>query len=242
MIHVAQRAAVATGCGWQQSCTVPTLDNKINESQTEMNEPSLEPQLLQAKSISLKEIGSMVWNAEHNNDLLTVSNCGHTVEWCPSKSSDTANRYPPAWVPAITMAQLHSGRFAWDFVVNEMADRQIGIGFMLLWNFGPDWGFFGYLGASPTAWAYDPSTGDVVTAESSVEGNLPTFENRHTGKVRIELDLPRNAEGSAMFSINGVASRPILLPRGSVVLPAACLLKESQKVTIESFARSEETV
>lgn len=181
----------------------------------------------------------MKWSTQHNSHLLTVSNAGLTIEWGPKKPEYTAKYYPPAWVPATTMAQLHSGRFAWDFVVNEMADRQIGIGFMLLWDIGPDWGFFGYLGASRTAWSYDPSTGDVVTEEKSIQGNLPTFEDRRTGTVSVELHLPRYAEGSGVFSVNGVASRPIPLPMGSVVLPAACLLNESQKVTIEGFTMSE---
>ena len=54
-----------------------------------------------------------------------------------------------------------------------MASRQIGVGFMLLWNIGPDWGLFGYLGASATAWSYDPSTGDVVSATKSIQMLLP---------------------------------------------------------------------
>lgn len=34
----------------------------------------------------------------------------------------------------------------WDFEVSGLAGRQIGVGFMLDWDIGPDWGFFGYLG------------------------------------------------------------------------------------------------
>lgn len=234
-------AVIFVGCDSQRPNTVKTSNDEADEKQPPMNKPTPEPQLLQAESLAPNDLGSMVWNPEHHADLLTVSNSGQAIEWGPRKPEYTAKHYPPAWVPATTMAHLHSGRFTWDFVVKEMADRQIGIGFMLLWDVGPDWGFFGYLGASRTAWSYDPSTGDVVTEGNSIEGNLPTFSDRHTGKVTIELDLPRNAEGKGVFLINGVASRPISLPKGSVILPAACLLKESQKLTIEGFTQSETT-
>jgi hypothetical protein len=136
------------------------------------------------------------------------------------------------WVPASTRARLHSGKFRWDFVVEEMACAQIGIGFMLLWDVGPDWGFYGYLGSSTTAWAYDPSTGDVVCNTKSIQGGLPKIADGHRGVVTVRLDLPRDAEGTARFSINGTEARAVLLPVSSVVLPAACLLKETQRVTL----------
>jgi hypothetical protein len=138
---------------------------------------------------------------------------------------------------ASTRLCLHSGRFAWDFTVDEMASAQLGIGFMLFWNIGPDWGFFGYLGASTTAWAYDPSTGDVVSGTASIQGGLPKFQNQHTGVVSVELDIPRDAEGCGRFIISGIETSAIRLPRGAVVLPAACFLKETQKVTLENFRR-----
>jgi hypothetical protein len=133
---------------------------------------------------------------------------------------------------------LHSGSFRWDFVVEEMARAQVGVGFMLLWDIGPDWGFFGYLGASPTACAYDPSTGDVVRNTKSIQGDLPKFADRHTGIVSVHLDLPRLAEGSARFLVNGAETRAIPLPEGAVVLPAACFLKEGQRVTLANLQRS----
>jgi len=206
-----------------------------------MNDQHIEPGLLQAESFSPTDHGTMEWNPDHNADLLTVSNAGKTVTWGPRKPEYTGKYYPPSWVPATTLCYLHSGRFTWDFVVNEMSKRQIGIGFMLLWDVGPDWGFFGYLGASGTAWSYDPSTGDVVTNTESIQGNLPTFADGHTGTVSVELNLPRNTEGSGVFLINGAASQPITLPKGAVVLPAACLLEESQRITIENFKTLEIT-
>ena len=138
-------------------------------------------------------------------------------------------------MPASTRSRLHSGRFEWDYVIEEMAGAQIGIGFMLLWDLGPDWGFFGYLGSSTSAWAYDPSTGDIVTHTESIQGGLPKIADGGAGVVTVRLDLPRDAAGMGLFSMNGVESLPIGLPEGSVVLPAACFLKESQRVSLANF-------
>jgi len=200
-----------------------------------MNTP---PKLLRATSLDESDIGSFEWNAKHNADLLTVSRGGMTIEWGSRKWGHTGH-YPPAWVPASTRAHLHSGTFRWDFVVDVLAKRQIGIGFMLMWHddkhTGPDWGFFGYLGASPSAWAYDPRSGDVVVNTASIEGGLPKFEE--TGTVSVVLELPRTAAGSARFEVDGRTSKNIALPEEAVVLPAACLLKESQRVTLANFTR-----
>ena len=143
----------------------------------------------------------------------------------------------PAFVPASTRSQLHSGTYRWDFVIDEMAAAQIGIGFMLLWDVGPDWGFFGYLGASSSAWAYDPSTGDIVRNTESIHGGLPTLADGHTGVVSVELNVPRHAEGNARFMVDGVATPRVELPASAVMLPAACFLKERQKVTLANFRR-----
>jgi hypothetical protein len=97
------------------------------------------------------------------------------------------------------------------------------------------WGFFGYLGSSPSAWAYDPSTGDVVYNTKSIQGGLPKITDGSAGVVTVRLDLPRDAAGTGGFSMNGTDSHPIRLPEGSVVLPAACFLKESQKVSLANF-------
>ena len=195
------------------------------------------PELLQASSLSESDLGVFEWDREHNPQLLTTSDDGKTIHWGPRKPEYSSEQYPPAWVPARTHAHLHSGGFRWDFMVDEMAEGQIGIGFMLVWDVGVDWGFFGYLGASSTAWAYDPSTGDVVCRENPIEGGLPKFRDGRTGVVSVELDLPRHAEGSARFLVESVASTPISLPRGAVLMPAACLLRESQRVTLAGFDR-----
>jgi hypothetical protein len=193
------------------------------------------PSLLQAKAFAHDDIGTAKWSAEHNGELLTVTNNGRTIEWKPQQPGE--DKRTPAWVPASTCLHLHSGRFRWDFTVDEMASRQIGVGFMLLWDVGPDWGFFGYLGASPTAWSYDPSTGDVVCATESIQNGLPKFVDGHTGVVSVELNLPRNAEGLCKFIVDDVETLPIALPAGAVVLPAACLLKETQKVTLSNLRK-----
>ena len=193
-----------------------------------------EPSLLKAAAFAEVDRGSFEWDSKHNADLLTVSNNGQSIEWGPRKPQ-YAGQYPPAWVPASTRSRLHSGQFQWDFVIDEIAGAQLGIGFMLLWDIGPDWGFFGYLGSSTSAWAYDPSTGDVVYNTESIEGGLPKTEDGRAGVVTVHLDLPRDAAGAGRFSMNGIDSLPIRLPEGSVVLPAACFLKERQKVSLSNF-------
>lgn len=205
-----------------------------------------EPALLNALSFEPNDLGSCEWDAEFRSRHLTVSNNGKTVEWDPKNHahggsfsraslSEIEALKPIAWVPAKTRLKLHSGQFHLDFSIENMGRAQIGVGFMLLWDVGEDWGFFGYLGASTSAWAYDPSTGDVVRATKSIEGGLPKIDKKRGGIVSLELRLPRNDRGEARFVTKGVPSRPIALPVGSVVLPAACLLSESQRVTISRY-------
>ncbi len=196
-----------------------------------------QPALLRAADLAESDIGPCEWDRLHNADLLTVSEDGQTIVWESPKPTYTGKLYPPAWVPATTRLHLHSGTYHWDFVVEEMKNAQIGVGFMLLWDVGPDWGFFGYLGSSLTAWSYDPSTGDVVTSTRSVQGGLPKFADGRTGVVSAFLELPREGSGTARFRVNGVESRTIGLPEGAVVLPAACFLKEGQRVRLTGFEK-----
>jgi hypothetical protein len=195
-----------------------------------------EPCLLKAHLLHENDIGVFKWDSKHNNGHLSVTNSELTIEWDANKQPSQA-KFDPIWVPASTCAQLHSGEYSWDFVVEEMASAKIGIGFMLQWNIGPDWGFLGYLGSSSSAWSYDPSTGDIVYATESIQGGLPTFEDGHTGVVSVELHLPRHAEGMAKFIVNGKDAPIIKLPESSVVLPAACFLKKTQKITLAKFKR-----
>jgi hypothetical protein len=73
---------------------------------------------------------------------------------------------------------------------------------------------------------------DVVTNTESIQAGLPTFPDGRTGVVTLELELPRVEAGLARFRIQGQDSRQMFLPSGAVVVPAACLLKEGQRVTL----------
>ena len=211
------------------------LQKLFNKRRLNKAEGSQEPSLLKATAFAKNDIGTLAWNTEHNSELLLFSNENRTVEW--KTSEQDGDQVTPVWIPASTRLYLHSGQFQWDFVIEEMASGQIGIGFMLLWDVGPDWGFFGYLGASSTAWSYDPSTGDVVTATESIQGGLPKFENGRSGIVTVQLDIPRKDKGEGKFKIGDIESKPIILPEGAVILPASCLLKEGQRVTLANFKR-----
>lgn len=188
-----------------------------------------QPQLANAMTYDEEDIGKVEWDIEHNKDSLIFSNGNQTMEWNPKNGQIS-------FLPSTTALHLHSGKYTLDFNVEEMNSAQIGVGFMLLWDNGLlDWGFFGYLGAGFYAWSYDPSTGDVVNAENSIQGGLPKFENKRSGIITIELNLPRNAEGEGKFIVNGIESNPIKLPIGAVVVPAATLLRKDQKITISNF-------
>lgn len=194
------------------------------------------PALRRAAELAEEDIGSLTWDPTHNSDLLSVAADRRCVEWGPRKDT-YEGLYPPAWVPIRSEAHLHSGLFTWDFTVDELARGQLGIGFMLQWDQGLDWGFFGYLGAGTTAWAYDPSTGDVVTETRSIAGGLPAFADTGRGVVSVQLELPRKRAGAGTFIVKGISSPPVALPAGAVVVPAACLLREGQRVRLGDLSR-----
>lgn len=81
----------------------------------------------------------------------------------------------------------------------------------------------------------DPSSntapGDIVTATESISGGLPKFQG-NKGTISIEFILPRETKGSATFIVNGARTPSVELPEGAVVIPAACLLKKGQSVTV----------
>ncbi len=202
------------------------FSKKSNNDSTLNPKNDEQPRIANAINYKKGDIGKVEWNKK---DSLILSNNNQTMEW------GLKNRQM-AFLTATTSLYLHSGKFVLDFNIEEMNSAQIGVGFMLLWDNGLlDWGFFEYLGAGHYAWAYDPSTGDVVNAEKSIQGGLPKFENRHSGIITVELNLPHNEEGFGKFIVNGVESNPIQLPVGAVVVPAACLLREKQKITIANF-------
>ena len=194
-----------------------------------------EPQLVRASTMADGDRGIVRWRRDHNAELLTVSDDGARVAW----SRPSTGAHTPAWVPIESEARLFGGAFELEYFVEEMASGQIGVGFLLAWDIGPDWGFFGYLGSSPTGWAYDLSSGDVVCATRSIEGGLGKSADGHTGVVSLRLDLPTHAIGTATFAVDGRAARPIELSEGAVVIPAACLLRPTQAVrlTARTIAR-----
>ncbi|CAF3447835.1 unnamed protein product [Rotaria sp. Silwood1] len=186
---------------------------------------SEEPYLLDSSTFLSEEmnnVGEFRFNSNrHANSSLRFSNNDCTVEWIEASQA--------IWIPIETKAKLHSGKWSLEFDVEWMGTHQIGVGFLLDWNIGPDWGFFGYLGSSRSAWSYDPSTGDIVTNTESVHGNLPKFSG-NSGVIGLELDLPKNEIGKFTFIVDGVRTPTKQLPKsGAVAIPAVCLLSRGQK-------------
>ena len=205
------------------------------------------PRLRVASEYDEGDHGTLTWVDDQNAKYLSIKDDGITVEWDKEIKKRGGLRgwlatkrnpfygTPPAWVPIATRARFHSGAFKWDFIVDEMQRAQIGVGFMLQWDQGLDWGFYGYLGAGQSAWSYDPSTGDVVTQTKSIAGGLPKFADGHGGVVSVRLELPRRDVGRGLFTVDGVESPPIILSEGAVVVPAACLLRKGQRVRLNGF-------
>jgi hypothetical protein len=174
--------------------------------------------------MSVTEQPPLLWDRSHTQEPLTISGDGLTLSWDGDKQF--------AWLGSQTTGRLSGGVFSWDFRINAIAERQIGVGIMLD---PPDWGFFGYLGAGKNAWSYDAFEGAIVTEEEATHKGLPTV--RDGGTVSVRLDLKDNYE--CVFVVDGVATPAIRLPAGAVVIPAACLLKRGQSVTLANFRRVE---
>ena len=192
-----------------------------------------EPYLLDSATFSVEKVndfGDFRFDSNrHASSPIKFSNKDCTVE--------ATEPFEISWAPVATKAKLHSGKWSLEFHVESMKNRQIGIGFLLDWNIGPDWGFFGYLGSSRSAWSYDPSTGDIVTNTESIHGNLPKFTG-DSGVIGLELNLPQDEIGTFTFIIDGVRLPVKQLPNsGAVVIPAVCLLSGGQKVTIKNSVR-----
>ena len=54
---------------------------------------------------------------------MKITNDGVTIEWL-SRLKEGA-KYQISWMPVVTRLYLHSGRYRWDFVVEEMGEGQI---------------------------------------------------------------------------------------------------------------------
>lgn len=195
----------------------------------------MEPELIKASSRDPEDIGEFAWDTTLNTEDITYGEGGKSAVWSQREAGGMG---PRLWVPLQSLSRLHSGDFCWSYEIKDMGQAQIGVGFMLDWTIGPDWGVFGYLGSSSSAWAYDPSSGDVVIATASIEGGLPVLDQGH-GTVEVQVHLPREGKGLARFVVDGCASRAVALPAGSVLVPAACLLEDGQSVTLCDFRRLE---
>ena len=164
------------------------------------------------------------WDRRNTQEPVTISSDGLTLSW------ETDEQF--AWLGSQTTGRLSSGLFTWDFRIDSIAQRQIGVGIMLD---PPDWGFFGYLGAGKNAWAYDAFEGAIVTETEAIHKGLPTI--RDSGTVSVWLDLKTKNE--FVFIVDGVETPTIRLPAGAVAIPAACLFKRGQVVTLANFRRVE---
>lgn len=171
-----------------------------------------------------KEATPLQWDSRNTQRPLAISNRGLTLSW------ESPMHF--AWLGSQTTARLSNGVFTWDFEIEAIADRQIGVGLLLE---PPDWGFFGYLGAGKDAWSYDAFEGAIVTETAAIHTGLPSIRER--GTVTVQLDLKN--KNQCVFIVNGVETPAISLPRAAVAIPAACLLKRGQVVTLANFRQLE---
>ena len=165
----------------------------------------------------------MRWDPASTQEDLTILNDGRTLAW---RRDSVAS-----WLGSQTTARLAGGSYSWDFIIEEIADRQIGVGIMLV---PPDWGFFRYLGAGRNAWAYDAYEGAIVTQTKAIYSDLPRIERRGTVSVSLDLENSR----SCTFLVDNEVTPAIQLPDDATVIPAACLLRKGQIVTIANFHRA----
>jgi len=91
------------------------------------------------------------------------------------------------------------------------------------------------LGAAKNAWSYDAFEGAIVTEEEAIHKDLPKIQS--SGTVSVRLDLKE--KNQCVFIVDGMKTPAISLPRGAVVIPAACLLKKGQVVTLANLKRVE---
>jgi hypothetical protein len=164
------------------------------------------------------------WDQSHTQKSLVISGDGLTLSW----ESDSR----AVWLGSQTTGRLSNGVFSWDFKIEDIAEFQIGVGILLD---PPDWGFYRYLGAGKNAWSYDAFEGAIVTEEEAIHSGLPKIQK--SGTVSVLLDLKK--ANRCLFIVDGVETPAISLPPGAVVIPAACLLKKGQIVTLANFKRLE---
>ena len=157
--------------------------------------------------------------------------------------------------------RLHSAAFTLEFRIDApLQGAQLGCGFLLDWSTPlpslgsaapvgpgvrvgpgyPDWGFYGYLGSSTSAWSYDVSSGDLVFDTESVLTGLPRLAPDTANATLVMCaELPRDGNGQVTFALDGAPpSPPLVLPRGAVLIPAAVLLADGQQVSLGALVRT----
>jgi hypothetical protein len=72
-----------------------------------------------------------------------------------------------------------------------------------------------------------------VTETKTIHEGLPTI--CRSGNISVKLDL--TIKNELVFLVNGVETPAIPLPAGSLAIPAACLLKRGQVVTLANALR-----
>ena len=169
-------------------------------------------------------LAALRWDEENTQKPLSITDEGTKL------SFDTDSK--AQWLGSQTTARLSNGVFTWDFKIENIADRQIGVGILLD---PPDWGFFGYLGSGKNAWSYDAYEGAIVTEEEATHKGLPKIAK--SGTVSVRLDLKTKNE--CVFIVDGKETPAVKLPAGAVVIPAACLLKKGQVVIVANLQRAE---
>ena len=167
------------------------------------------------------EMSEIRWDPKNKQAGLTISEDGLVLNW--------EEKVKAAWLGSQTTGRLASGVYSWDFQIEALKWGQMGVGLLL---YPPDWGFYGYLGPGQFAWAYDPKAGAIVTQTKAIHSKLPKFRRR--GTVSVELDL--SDDPGFMFVVNGVPTPRVKLPARATVIPAACLLKQGQRVRLGNFA------
>jgi tetratricopeptide (TPR) repeat protein len=166
------------------------------------------------------------WNRSAVQTPLRIADDGVTLSWPPGEGGAK----PPPWLRAEATAQLSNGRFRWEFAVEVLGERQIGVGILIA---PVDWGFFGYLGSGRNAFAYDPFLGAIVTETVAIHDDLPAFRAAGAGVVAVELDLVER--DSCTFIVDGQPTPPVPVPPGATVIPAVSLLAPGQKVRLRGF-------
>ena len=130
------------------------------------------------------------------------------------------------WSSTKCHSRLHSGHYTIELELQQVKDAaHIRVGFLLEYIASNgrrhvDWGQDGVLGTSTTSWGID-----VISST----------------KVMIELNLPRDAGGTAYFiTPQHGRSASIPLPSGAVAIPACSMERKGQSVYITNITEHDD--